>query len=768
MSFGISSLTKLIYSYLCYLPLSRRIFMAVSKVDEHNKAFMQAVSFVNQTNQQLFLTGKAGTGKTTFLKYIRENSYKKMAITAPTGVAAMNAGGTTLHALFWLPFGTFVENYELKWNEQDSHIYNKSRLFSTIKLTKQRRAILQELELLVIDEVSMVRADTLDAIDVILKSVRRDMRPFGGVQMLFIGDLYQLPPVVRDHEWQVLRDHYTSPFFFDAKVLREHPPVLLELNKIYRQNDDKFIRLLNNIRNNQCATDDLVELNTHYQDGFKPAQGEQYITLTSHNKLADNINQEKLTQLAGTMYNVKAVVKDEFQNSSFPADELLPLKVNAQVMFIKNDTGDDRKYYNGKIGTIKELNLDKHQIIVGFADGSDDVTVKRETWENIRYKYNKGEDKIEEEVMGTFSQFPLRLAWAITIHKSQGLTFEKAVIDAGTSFAAGQVYVALSRLTSLEGLVLKSKIPMHSIRTDYQVVDFMKRMSADGKVDEILEICQRNYLGQILLQSFRWNSLLEVASDLKNSLSSRNIDSKVEAIDYLDHLIAALGEQEKVANKFITQLYTMLSNKEALDYEKICERTKSAVAWFLPRFDKDVLLTTQQHIEDWKIKKRTKKYVEELRSMLLDFRRKKEQLNHCLTIADILTQSGDLSAVVDEVSKVEKSTDSTLRVADDDAVKDTKTISLDMFMDGFSIEEIAKKRDMVVGTIYGHLINFVGTEIEATELIDDKKLQKIVEVIMSNPGKSSSELKMILGNDYDYPDIRIGQRVVEGQVATEE
>ncbi len=736
--------------------------MGQQKVDDKNIAFMQAVSFVNQTNQHLFLTGKAGTGKTTFLKYIRENSYKKMAVTAPTGVAAMNAGGTTLHALFWLPFGTFIEDYPLKWDEQDGNIYNKSRLFSTIKLTKQRRAILQELELLVIDEVSMVRADTLDAIDVILKSVRRDMRPFGGVQMLFIGDLYQLPPVVRDHEWQLLRQHYSSPFFFDAKVLREHPPVLLELNKIYRQNDSDFIDLLNNIRNNECTPQDLEYLNSHYQEGFSPKEGEQFITLASHNKLADSINQEQLLRLSGTLHNVKAVVKDEFQQSSYPAEETLPLKLGAQVMFIKNDSGEDRKFFNGKIGVVKELQLDKHQVIVGFTDGSEDVTVRRETWENIRYNYNKGEDKIEEEVMGTFSQYPLRLAWAITIHKSQGLTFDKAVIDAGTSFAAGQVYVALSRLTGLSGLVLKSKIPQHSIRTDFQVVEFMKRMQSGDEVAKVLEHCQRHYLGQILLQSFRWTSLLEGTLDLRESLTKRNIDSKDAALTYFDGLIAALQEQEKVANKFVTQLYAMLRDKEQLNYRKICERTQSAVGWFLPKFDADVLLTTQQHIEEWKVKKRTKKYIEELRSLSLDFRRKKEQLAHCLTIADILTQEGDLSGVVDALHAKEKAKDSTIKSAqDDDAKKDTKAVSLDMFMDGLSIEEIAKKRDMVVGTIYGHLINYVGQEVDATDLIAEDKLNRILEVIRQNPEKSSSELKMILGADFDYPDIKIGQKVLE-------
>ena len=731
-------------------------------VDKQNEAFLQAVSFVNQTNQHLFLTGKAGTGKTTFLKYIRENSHKKMAVTAPTGVAAMNAGGTTLHALFWLPFGTFIEDYPLQWNDQDSHIYNKSRLFSTIKLTRQRRAILQELELLVIDEVSMVRADTLDAIDVILKSVRRDMRPFGGVQMLFIGDLYQLPPVVRDHEWQVLRDHYSSPFFFDAKVLREHPPVILELSKIYRQNDNDFISLLNNIRNNTCSADDLAQLNAHYDPAFSPGEEEQYITLTSHNKLADAINQEQLAQLKGTMHNVRAVVKDEFQQGSFPADEMLPLKIGAQVMFIKNDTGEDRKFYNGKIGTVKELNLERHQVVVGFNDGSDDVVVRRETWENIRYKYNKGEDKIEEEVMGTFSQFPLRLAWAITIHKSQGLTFDKAVIDAGTSFAAGQVYVALSRLTGLEGLVLKSKIPMHSIRTDGQVVDFMRRMVPNTEVVKILETCQRNYLGQIVLQSFRWSTLTESVDELVASLGSRNIDSKEAALTYLGALSSLLKEQEKVANKFITLLYTMLRDKEALDYSKVCERTKAAVAWFLPRLEEEVLLTMQEHIEAWAIKKRTKKYVQELRTILLDFRRKKEQLSHCLTIADVLMQEGDLSTQVQAISQQEKTKDSAVKEIEDEGVeKDTKAISLDLFLDGLGVEDIAQKRGMVVGTIYGHLIHFVGNEVEAEDLIERTKLEVLLDVLRKNEGKSASEIKMILGDDYSYPDIKLGQKVLE-------
>lgn len=739
--------------------------MSNFQVDRENTAFMQAVAFVNQTNQNLFITGKAGTGKTTFLKYIREHSYKKMAITAPTGVAAMNAGGTTLHSLFWLPFGTFVEDYELRWDEQDSHIYNKSRLFSTIKLTKQRRAILQELELLVIDEVSMVRADTLDAINVILQSVRRDMRPFGGLQVLFIGDLYQLPPVVKDAEWNVLRDHYSSVFFFNAKILRDNPVVMLELNKIYRQQDEGFISILNAIRNNQCTSDMLKTLNGYYQQDFVPNEEEQYITLTSHNRNADEINGAKLASLSGKMLNLKAVVKDDFAQGSYPAEETLSLKIGAQVMFIRNDSGDERKYYNGKIGTVKDIDTVHGTVTVAFPDGSESVTVKRETWENIRYNYDKGQDQIKEEILGTFSQFPLRLAWAITIHKSQGLTFQKAIIDAGTSFAAGQVYVALSRLTSLDGLVLKSIIPSYAIRTDYQVVEFAQRAQSQTPINEILEQCQRNYLGQILMHGFRWDGLLAETSELLKSLDERNIDGKEQAVLFFQQLVKHLQTQEKVAHKFIVVLYELLRDKDAIDYDVICERSTAAVNWFLPKMDTDLIEALTKHIEEYQIRKRTKKYIDELKALLLDYKRKREQLQHCLLIAETLSKREDFQTAMLDVAasvKTKEKDELEAKGLDDERAKklDTKDISLEMFKEGMSIADIAGKRGMVAGTIYGHLINFVGTEVEATELIEQEKLDRILGVIRANPEKSSSELKMLLGADIDYPDIKIGQKVL--------
>ena len=725
--------------------------------DTQNDIFAKAVAFVNQTQQPIFLTGKAGTGKTTFLKFIRENSYKKMAITAPTGVAAMNAGGTTLHALFWLPFGVFIEDYPLTWEDKDQFIYNKHRLFSTIKLTKNRRAILQELELLVIDEVSMVRADTLDAIDVILKSVRRDMRPFGGVQVLFIGDLYQLPPVVQDREWQVLRDYYSSAFFFDAKVFKQQPPVLIELQKIYRQQDSTFIDILNKIRNNETANEDLEALNAHYKPDFVAPAGEQYITLTSHNRLADQINQEKLESLDTKLHRIKSIIKDDFQNGLFPAEDTLSLRVGAQVMFIKNDVGEERRYFNGKIGTVKDIQIDKHKIIVSFPNGEEDVEVKRETWENIRYSYNKGDDKIEEEVLGTFSQFPLRLAWAITIHKSQGLTFDKAIIDAGTSFAAGQVYVALSRLTGLEGLVLRSRVPSYAIRTDFQVVNFMKNMSAISDLDPILQEAQKRYLGQILLQSFRWNNMCDELESLIEEQKGKKIEGKEEAVEFLKDLLSKLRAQEVVANKFITQLYKMLAQAE-IDYEKICERSNAAVSWFLPTFSKECLEPMERHIEEWRVKKRTKKYISTLKSILLDFKRKYEQLKHSQTIAEALNKSSD--ELTEELLQWNKPKDDLVKEVEEKE-KDTKQISLDMFMDGSDIEEIAKKRDMVVGTIYGHLINFIGTDIEATDLMAEDELHKIVEIINKNPESSATEIRTLMDMKVDYPQIRIAQKFLE-------
>lgn len=639
-------------------------------IDQDNPAFQHAVSFVNQTNKALFLTGRAGTGKTTFLRYIRQHSHKKMVVAAPTGVAAMNAGGMTLHSLFWLPFGVFVpQQLQTFPDTPDLAVYDRRRLFGKVKLTTRKRALLSEIELLVIDEVSMVRADTLDAIDTILKSVRRDARPFGGLQVLFIGDLYQLPPVVKDREWQVMAQYYKSPFFFDAQVLKDNPPVMLELEKVYRQKDTDFIELLNAIRNNTCTPADLEKLNQYYRPDFVPPEEATYITLTSHNRRADEINSIQLAALPGESVTLSAKIKGDFSEGQFPADIDLQLKVGAQVMFIRNDSGEDRRYFNGKIGYIQHIDSSGDSLLVRSANEDQEETeeantveVKREVWENIRYDYDRDKDRVHENVLGTFSQFPLRLAWAITIHKSQGLTFERAIIDAGASFAAGQVYVALSRLTSLEGLVLQSKIPAHSIRTDQGVLDHSAATAKQEELPQLLADAQQKYLGHILLESFKWGRLLEHSQKLVDDLEHRNIPEQARAYRFLEALKLAAEAQEEVAGKFRNQLLQLLTQPQQaqpqqadpktdsnhgqtpVDYALILARTSKAVAWFSPRMDEQLISNLEKHIEEWAKKKRTKRYLTELNTLLAEFKRKKEQLNQCLDIAENLSKSVSLQA----------------------------------------------------------------------------------------------------------------------------
>jgi len=731
-------------------------------LDTQNTAFAQAVSFVNHTNRTIFLTGRAGTGKTTFLKYIRQHSHKKMAVAAPTGVAAMNAGGTTLHSLFWLPFGLYIEDYELAWNDDDNHIYNRRRLFGKVKLTKQRRALLQEIELLIIDEVSMLRADTLDAIDAILKRVRRDARPFGGTQILFIGDMYQLPPVVREREREIMAQHYPNPFFFGAKVLREHPPILLELTKIYRQSEQTFIDILNNIRNNCCTPQQLEILNGYYRPGFVPPAAEPYITLTTHNNRADAINMQELSTLPGKPVVLKAKVKNDFPESLYPAEMQLRLKVGAQVMFIRNDSGDERRFYNGKIGYVKHIDSAGDSLMVEFKEDGKTVEVKREEWENIRYSYDKTQDKVEEEVLGTFAQFPLRLAWAITIHKSQGLTFDRAIIDAGASFAAGQVYVALSRLRTLDGLVLHSRIPSHSIRTDQQVTDFSRNTVAESEIAPLLEASQRNYIGQLLLQAFTWDRMVDATKTQLVDLPTRNIADLEEAMQFIEAVCFACNGIKDVANKFRNQLNGLLNGAGQSDYHRIHERVAKASGWFLPRVETQLITALEGHINSWAIKKRTKKYVTELKGLLIDFMRKREQLRQCVVITEALAKGDALQDVMARSAALATVAIAPGELPDNPAVRKntkgaTKQISFDLFQSGKTVDDVAKERGLTTGTIIGHLIEFIGNGVEATQLMDETQLATIRDALLENPGKSSSEIRALLCNNVSYQEIRIAQ-----------
>lgn len=733
------------------------------KIDiEPNEVFLKAASFVIHTDRSIFLTGKAGTGKTTFLKYIKDNCTKKMAIAAPTGVAAINAGGTTLHSLFHLPFGTYLKDYALRWDESDNTIYNRHRLLSKLRFSIEKRNLIRELDLLVIDEVSMLRADMLDAIDDILKSVRRDMRPFGGLQVLFIGDLYQLPPVVKASEWAFLQETYRSPFFFDAVVMNDLQLIQIELKKIYRQSDDNFIQLLNNIRNNCCSNEQMSLLNSHYQPNFTYTEQESYITLCSHNAQADQINRRKLQELPGSTIAVEALVKGDYSASAYPTENILQLKKGAQVMFIKNDKGLDRQYYNGKIGYIKNISSDKKTISVAFTDGGADVDVSKEEWKNIKYNYDSTEDKIKEETLGTFSQFPLRLAWAVTIHKSQGLTFDRAIIEAGSAFAAGQVYVALSRIRSLNGLVLKSKINANNIFTNQDVLRYSENTLSDDRFDNLLKESQQAYLVNLLLETFDWKELVEKTQTILDGLKSTNIAEKDTASEFLKVLLIATDMHMEVADKFKAQLLKLSANAENIDFNQIEERTAKAADWFINKLEDQTINPLETHIKLWSAKKRTKKYIETLKSLLVDSYRKLSRLKKCKEISEALAKNTDISTILNH-AKDFHSIGITIKQSVEEVTKtakgETKNISLSFFREGKNIKEIAELRGFTEGTIINHLASFIGSEVQAEQLMDTEKLKTILDYMSKNPTDKTSDIKSKLGVDYSYTEIRIAQQV---------
>ncbi|MBA2328318.1 MAG: AAA family ATPase [Flavisolibacter sp.] len=498
------------------------------KPDTDNKMFQIAEAMVCSSHASVFITGKAGTGKTTFLKHIKNVCDKNLAVVAPTGVAAINAGGTTIHSFFQLPFGPF--NY----NET---VY----FFGKLKINNERRQVFRQLELLIIDEISMVRADVLDAIDVMLRHYRfRHQEPFGGVQVVMIGDMYQLSPVVKDEEWRLISNNYRSHYFFDSRVMQQSPPVQIAFDKIYRQQDEKFVELLNKVRHNQLDEEAIKDLERLQQPAHGSIESDEHIILTTHNYKADAINKNRIENLSTKSFFFSAKVDGDFIEKNFPTDQQLELKAGARIMFIKNDAGKERKYFNGKIAVITKL--DNETIFVRGKDDEDEIEVRKEKWENIRYSLNKTNQQLNEDVIGSFTQFPLRLAWAVTIHKSQGLTFDKVIIDAGAAFAPGQVYVALSRCTNLDGIVLLSSIPKHRLANDFRVVQFSENEMAQERLQQMLTQAKIQYQQKILLEVFDFSL---IANDIK--IIIKNANKNVEAFN--EELFPAL---EKIQNLITT------------------------------------------------------------------------------------------------------------------------------------------------------------------------------------------------------------------------
>ena len=457
----------------------------------------QKLDFVEElvlyTDSHIFLTGKAGTGKTTFLKNLPLKTYKRMVVVAPTGVAAINAGGQTIHSFFQLPFGPQIPE-----NALGKGFSAKTMAAQFQKLNKKKLNLIRSLDLLIIDEISMVRADVLDAIDAVLRRVRRSQKPFGGLQLLMIGDVHQLAPVAKAEEWDMLAPYYDTPYFFGSQVLKKAPYICVELEHIYRQHDEDFITLLNKVRNNQMDADCVRLLNGRFKPNFIAHDNEGYITLTTHNYQADQINESKLAAIKEKALVFKAEVHGTFPENTYPTKEELELKVGAQVMFVKNDPSPEKAFYNGKIGRVVGFNDEDGTVAVEC--GSEYITVPKLKWQNMEYTINADNQDIEEKEIGSFIQIPLRLAWAVTIHKSQGLTFDKVIVDAGQAFAHGQVYVALSRCTSLEGLVLKTRITSNALVNDHSVDQFVEHLPEKEPTQEKVDQLRHEYELETMLE----------------------------------------------------------------------------------------------------------------------------------------------------------------------------------------------------------------------------------------------------------------------------
>lgn len=546
----------------------------------YNAQLEMAFNFVQYTNRNVFLTGKAGTGKTTFLHNLKNVSPKRMIVVAPTGVAAINAGGVTIHSFFQLPFGPFIPAQNDEESKENRNIQ---------KFTREKINIIRSMDLLVIDEISMVRADVLDAIDDVLRRFKNKHKPFGGIQLLMIGDIQQLAPVIKDDEWAILKEWYHSIYFFGSRALRMTQYVSIELKHIYRQKDFVFIDLLNRIRDNRIDEGLLNELNKRYDPDFAKNTPDGYIILTTHNHQAKSINERKLAQIDDREYCFKAATQGDFPEYSYPTDNELVLKEGAQVMFVKNDTSREKLFYNGKIGVIEKIY--KESIRVKCPGDEESITVVLTEWQNLKYSINETSEEIQEEVVGTFIQYPLKLAWAITIHKSQGLTFEKAIIDASAAFAHGQVYVALSRLKTLEGLVLSSKLTARSIISDTTVRNFSLEVSENQPGMEEFEKSQYDYQRELVLELFDFNQIVRQLNYCLK-LYIENAGSLYEGLkEDIEKLIAFVNaDLLTISDKFKPQIIKMLElEPNAENNQQLKERMIKASTYYTEKINSGVL-----------------------------------------------------------------------------------------------------------------------------------------------------------------------------------
>lgn len=853
----------MVSSFFCYNFVAKYYFM------EENHELELAWQVIENTGTHLFLTGKAGTGKTTFLRRLKELTPKRMVVVAPTGIAAINAGGVTIHSFFQLNFAPYIPESTFNSAQQSFHKFGKEKI-----------NIIRSMDLLVIDEISMVRADQLDAVDSVLRRYRDRSKPFGGVQLLMIGDLQQLAPVVKEEDWNLLTSYYDTAFFFGSHSLKETEYITIELKKVYRQSDTAFVGLLNKIRDKEADESVLEELNKRYLPEFRPREEEGYIRLTTHNYQAQQYNDRQLLSLSGRAFSFQARVEGTFPESAYPADEMLTVKEGAQIMFIKNDSSGEHRYYNGMIGLVTAVGKDG--IRVKGNGESQDFLLETEEWTNSKYSLNPQTKEITEEVEGTFRQYPIRLAWAITIHKSQGLTFERAIIDANASFAHGQVYVALSRCKSLQGLVLSSPLRRESIISDDTIDEFTRNAGELTPDKHKLALLRQHYFYELLCEQFDFHPLeqhfarvLRLLDEHLYRLYPKLLERYKETIDLYKAQIM------KVADTFKLQYSTLLMEVEDYDANpKLNERIVAGAHYFRKHLEdllNPLMVSTKVETDNKELKKKFSEALDTLKTTLhvklgtlyytekegftvSAFLKHKAVLTLSVSGGESTSSSGRSERKPRTAEKIEVPTDilhpelykqliawrnseaskanlpvytviqqkailgivnllpcdtaSLVRIPyfgkrgaekygdvllemvsryvkeqgierppmpaitltlkketkepkepkplkETKPVKepklDTKEITYRLFRQGKNIEEIAKERELVSGTIAGHLEHYVRLgAVKIEQLVTKEKIMKITRYVQANGSdKGLTAIKAALGDEVSYADIRL-------------
>ncbi|GEP49995.1 helicase [Flavobacterium noncentrifugens] len=749
-------------------------------MEQISDAAAYTLRFINQTQRSIFLTGKAGTGKTTLLREIIRTTHKNTVVVAPTGIAALNAGGVTIHSMFQLPFAGFIPD-----KNADAHFSGNVKFESPTTLRRHfrmsglKKAVIQNMELLIIDEVSMLRADLLDAIDYMMQSVRKIRQPFGGVQVLFIGDLLQLPPVVKDEEWRTLRNYYKGKFFFNSHVIQQNPPLYIELSKIYRQTDDTFISVLNNLRNNQITNEDIQTLNQFVKPDFDLKNNPGFITLTTHNSKADQINAKAIEELSGKLVQYKPEIVGEFPDKIYPVDENLQLKIGAQVMFVKNDPSLEKNYFNGKMGVIKSLS--EQEILVHFPEENKTIEVEKYEWQNIRYFVDPNTKEISEEVLGTFVHYPIKLAWAITVHKSQGLTFDKAALDVSQVFQPGQAYVALSRLRSLNGLILLSPLRMNGIENDQDVMDYAENKANDQILEDSLRLETQNFIHNYLKGSFEWN---ELAQEWRNHQFSYK--QEAERSEKSKYYVWAKNQEQTIwtllepARKFSSQLNSLF-REENVDFEFIFERIEAAYNYFLKPMD-NILYEILWKIEEVKRIKKVKSFYDELLALEELQTRAVMRLMKAKLLIETVVEGKEICKenLISDAIKYYKSRKSenireefknlNVTLIEDEAdadryskkkktkepKKSTVQETYELWIQKNTIAEIAGIRKLTKQTISNHLAKLIETgTVDISNVLPEDRIEKLAEIFKGYKEESLNPLKEQYGDKFTWDELKL-------------